>query len=284
MRRGRIATAGLLASFALVLAPIGTAHADEPAPSTPPASAPATPEPSPIVPTTEPTTPPTTPPVIPPPTTPPTVPPTKPPKPPRTKLPLREGDHGPLISKAQARLAWLGYSINPFSVEDQYFGKTTKAAVKKFQIKFWLTPTGTIDKTTWKKLSSIAEPVGVLPKHCTETTSICADKTAKIIRYVVKGKVKLTVDARFGLPGMETGEGIFRVHQRDYDHTSSLYNTWMPRALFFNGDQAVHFSPYFQRDGYNGGSHGCIGIRDMEKATWLFNQVPMGGRVYVYRS
>lgn len=280
---GAALTAGLL----LILVPVSTAHAEDPAPPSDTASpatsasptAPETTPPAPVV-TPEPTTPPA---VGVDPVTPPDARPT-PVKPPRTKLPLREKDTGNLVAKAQARLAWLGYEINPTSVKDTYFGKTTKAAVKKFQVKFWLKPTGVIDTATWKKLSSIAEPLGKLPKQCMESTTICADKTQKIIRYVVKGKVQLTVDARFGLPGMETGEGLFRVHQRDYDHTSSLYHTWMPRALFFNGDQAVHFSPYFQRDGYNGGSHGCIGIREMDKATWLFNKVPMGGRVYVYRS
>ena len=275
----------------LTLAPAGIAHADDPAPvaspsassappSTPPPATPAEPTapvdastptgvtPSPIA--TEPT---------------PVTPPPKPPKQPRRKLPLRKGDFGPLISKAQQRLTWLGYEITPVTLQNGLFGDTTKAAGTKFQTKFWLKPTGIIDTATWKKLASIAGTIDKLPKACTDVDkAICADKTQKIIRWVVKGQVKMTVDARFGLPGTPTGEGTFRVHQRDYDHTSSLYRTWMPRALFFNGGQAVHFSPYFLRDGYNGGSHGCIGIRDMEKATWLFNQVPMGTRVYVYWS
>ncbi len=213
-----------------------------------------------------------------------TTPPAKPVKQPRRKLPLRKGDFGPLISKAQHRLTWLGYSITQPTLDAWLYGDTTAAAVKRFQVKFWLKPTGVIDTATWKKLSSIAGEIGKLPKECTQTKTICADKTQKIIRFVDKGTIKLTVDARFGLPGMETGEGAFRVHEKAFDHTSSLYHTWMPRAMFFNGDQAVHFSPYFQRDGYNGGSHGCIGIREMDKATWLFERVPMGGRVFVYRS
>jgi hypothetical protein len=189
-----------------------------------------------------------------------------------------------LISKAQHRLTWLGYSITQPTMAAWLFGDTTAAAVKRFQTKFWLKPTGVIDTRTWKKLSSIAGDVGKPPKECRQTTAICADKTQKIIRFVVKGKVRLTVDARFGLPGMDTGEGVFRVNEKSFNHTSSLYHTWMPRAMFFNGDEAVHFSPYFQRDGYNGGSHGCIGIREMDKATWLFEHVPVGTRVFVYRS
>jgi lipoprotein-anchoring transpeptidase ErfK/SrfK len=58
----------------------------------------------------------------------------------------------------------------------------------------------------------------------------------------------------------------------------------MPRAMFFNGDEAVHYSPDFAAVGYIRGSHGCVGIRDMEQATWLFDHVDVGTRVYVYWS
>ena len=83
---------------------------------------------------------------------------------------------------------------------------------------------------------------------------------------------------------METGDGVFTINRKSRDHVSSLYRTWMPFAMFFNGGEAVHYSPYFAQDGYNGGSHGCIGVRDIKMAAWLFDRVPMGSRVYVYYS
>ena len=136
-----------------------------------------------------------------------------------------------------------------------------------------------------EKLEKLAEPVGILPLRCTEKKkSICIDKTTRLLRYVVNGKVAMVTDARFGAPGMETGEGIFSVHEKSFNHVSSRYHTWMPRAMFFNGDEAVHYSPDFASVGYLRGSHGCVGVRDMEKATWLFGQVPVGTRVYVYWS
>jgi len=246
MNRGRLIGGALVALIALSLVQTPAAYADDPSPSTTPLSS-AGQE--------------------------------------RTKLPLKQGHTGKLVAKAQERLAWLGYAINPTSVEQQYFGKTTKAAVTSFQVKFFLSPTGVIDAKTWRMIKRMAEPIGVVPLRCTEVKrAICADKTAKILRYVVNGKVRMTADARFGLPGMDTGEGIFTVKEKAFDHTSTLYNTWMPRAMFFNGDEAVHYSPYFLHDGYNGGSHGCIGIRDMTKVTWLFGQMPVGARVYVYVS
>jgi lipoprotein-anchoring transpeptidase ErfK/SrfK len=54
--------------------------------------------------------------------------------------------------------------------------------------------------------------------------------------------------------------------------------------MFFNGDEAVHYSPDFASVGYLRGSHGCVGIRDMDLATELFEKVAVGTRVYVYWS
>ena len=103
-------------------------------------------------------------------------------------------------------------------------------------------------------------------------------------KYGIPVDADMVADARFGAPGMETGEGLFSVHEKSFNHVSSRYHSWMPRAMFFNGDEAVHYSPDFASVGYLRGSHGCVGVRDMEKATWLFGQVPVGTRVYVYWS
>jgi hypothetical protein len=206
-------------------------------------------------------------------------------RPPRARLPLRQGHYGLKVARAQERLAWLGYAIEASNIDREAFGPSTVSAVKDFQSKNWRKPTGIVDGATWKLLARMAEPLGILPLRCTEVKqSLCIDKTSRTLRYVVKGKVKMTTDARFGAPGMETGEGIFTVKEKSYDHVSTMYHTWMPRAMFFNGDEAVHYSPDFHAVGYIHGSHGCVGIRDMDTATELFNKVPIGTRVYVYWS
>lgn len=203
----------------------------------------------------------------------------------RATLPLRFDDRGPLVATAQERLMWLGYPLSENSQDKDLFGITMRRAVKAFQGKTWLPVTGRIDERTWRALKRLAEPVETLPRQCTEVAkAICIDKSTRLLRYVVKGKARMTADARFGGPGMETGEGVFRVNSKSYDHTSSAYDSWMPRAMFFNGDEAVHYSPDFSAVGYSRGSHGCVGLRDMGKATWLFEQVPVGTRVYVYWS
>ena len=183
------------------------------------------------------------------------------------------------------QLEWLGYAISAKEIRTQTFGATTKEAVRAFQVKHWMDPNGQAGKGTRKKLDTFASPIGVLPRRCTEVDrAICIDKTTKLLRYVRKGKVVMTLDARFGAPGMETGEGTFQVNSKSRNHTSSKYRTWMPFAMFFNGDEAVHYSPDFASVGYIRGSHGCVGVRNIEKAEELFDMVPEGTRVYVYWS
>jgi peptidoglycan hydrolase-like protein with peptidoglycan-binding domain len=193
------------------------------------------------------------------------------------------GAQGWRVRVAQERLQWLGYEIAAGNLAHETMGASTSAAVKAFQIKYRFRPTGVIGPGTWDLLGEVAGTVGRLPKACVTESSICIDKSRRLVRYVVKGRPVLTLDARFGFVGAETREGAFRVNRKSRDHISSLYRTSMPFALFFSGGQAVHYSPYFARDGYNGASHGCVNLRDYDRARWLFDHVDVGTRVYVYR-
>ncbi len=253
---------------ALLLTPMaaaddGSTPTPEPVPTTAPTD-PAAPTPEPA-PTPPPATEPATPVVV------------------ASSLPLRVGAHGWRVRHVQERLAWLGYEIYPTNVAGEVMGKSTAAAVKAFQSKFGSRPTGVVGVGTWELLDLLANPVGRLPAACLGQTTICIDKTTRLVRFVVKDRVVLTLDARFGFEGAATREGTFRVNSKSRDHISSLYRTSMPFAMFFSGGQAVHYSPYFARDGYNGASHGCVNLRDYDRAGWLFDHVAIGTRVHVYR-
>lgn len=203
---------------------------------------------------------------------------------PPSGIPLRTGAVGWRVRHVQERLVWLGYGISAANLENERMGESTTAAVKEFQAKFGFRPTGVVGPGTYELLDAIAGKVDRLPQDCLGARTICIDKAQRLVRLVEKGKVVLTLDARFGFVGAETREGTFRIQRKSRDHTSSLYRTWMPFALFFSGGQAVHYSPYFARDGYNGGSHGCVNLRDFGQARWLFDRVPLGTPVHVYRS
>jgi lipoprotein-anchoring transpeptidase ErfK/SrfK len=100
-----------------------------------------------------------------------------------------------------------------------------------------------------------------------------------------------TLDVRFGVPGLDTPTGTYRVYYKDRYATSGIGGPDVPRApmpyaLFFNGDIAVHYSPTFAASGYypGGGSHGCVNVADLKGVSWLFDQIPVGTRVHVYWS
>jgi lipoprotein-anchoring transpeptidase ErfK/SrfK len=141
-------------------------------------------------------------------------------------------------------------------------------------------------------LDEVGDHVGELPKSCLkERQVLCIDKTSKLLRYVLKGKVVQTLDVRFGVPGLETPTGSYRVYYRDRYATSGINGPDQPRApmpyaLFFNGDIAVHYSPTFAASGYypGGGSHGCVNVADLQGVSWLFDQIPVGTLVHVYWS
>ena len=209
---------------------------------------------------------------------------------------LAPGDDGVEVRKVQARLRQIAWFYG--DVTDHY-GADTEKAVRGFQAKRGFPVTGEVDKRTLDRLVEMShEPTAAelanakpdpadgaaLDPRCLTGHTICVDKTSSSLRWVVDGKVKLTLDARFGGEGHRTREGLFHVERKSRDHVSSLYDTSMPFAMFFSRGQAVHFSPDFAARGYAGASHGCVNVRDYDGIKALFDQVHVGDTVVVYWS
>ena len=179
-----------------------------------------------------------------------------------------------------------------------HFGPPTRSAVKRFQRNVGLEQTGKVGERTWNLLVAktgkirIKKPFKWPPKNSVDLPSrcetsgrvLCVDKTKRKLYYVKAGKIIKTADARFGCPGLSTRNGTFKVFRKSRNHVSSLFHSPMPYAMFFSGGQAVHYSPDFARVGYNGCSHGCVNIRARSTIAWIFDQVRVGDRVYVYWS
>ena len=176
------------------------------------------------------------------------------------------------------------------------YGRSTVAAVKGFQAKRRIPVTGQVDRRTLTRLKDMtrqptkAELFNVVPSgppldpRCTTGRAMCIDKTTRSLRWVVDGVVLKTVEVRFGSDELPTREGAFTVFRKSRDHVSSLYDTPMPFAMFFSGGQAVHYSPDFAANGYDGASHGCVNVRDRGVVAWLFDRVRLGDKVIVHRS
>lgn len=212
---------------------------------------------------------------------------------------LSPGDSGPEVRDLQARLKQIDWFSG--DVTDRY-GDVTTEAVRGFQAKRGFEVTGEVDRRTLDRLHAMTrEPTraeltnqpppgtganvpGRLDARCTTGRVLCLDKTSRTLRWVVDGDVRKTVDVRFGSAELPTREGAFHVTRKSRDHVSSLYDTPMPFAMFFSQGQAVHYSPDFAANGYNGASHGCANVRDRDAVAWLFDQVQVGDKVIVYWS
>lgn len=110
----------------------------------------------------------------------------------------------------------------------------------------------------------------------------CASKADRKLRYMENGKIIAEFDARFGAPGTQTRNGVFKVYMKHQNHYSTIYHVTMPYAMFFDGGEAIHYSADFARYGWVRGSGGCINVRDMNAARWLWNKIPVGTKVVVY--
>ena len=214
----------------------------------------------------------------------------------RTYTAPKKGQKGPHIVALQRRLR--AAKVLESKHISGYFGIRTENAVKRFQRRVGLDQTGKVGKRTWSLLVAetgkilIKKPFKWPPKNSVNLPSrcetsgrvLCIDKSKRKLYYVKAGKIIKTADARFGCRGMRTREGTFKVFRKSRHHVSSLFNSPMPYAMFFSGGQAVHYSPDFARVGYNGCSHGCVNIRARSTVRWIFDQIRIGDRVYVYWS
>ncbi len=208
---------------------------------------------------------------------------------------LGAGDEGKQVRDVQARLQQIAWLFG--DVSGRYDAATVKA-VRGFQQKREIPVTGEVDQRTmdrlvdmtrqptYEELHNVQPEPGALDPRCTTGRALCVDKTTSTLRWVVDGKVKQTLDARFGsvVNNTPTREGLFHVYWKDPDHVSGEYGSDMPFSMFFDGGQAVHYSSDFAAVGYAGASHGCVNIRDYDGLAWLYEQVVVGDKVVVYWS
>lgn len=191
---------------------------------------------------------------------------------------LRLGDTGLPVQYVQQRLGFVGMLASGSGTYDV----ATERAVLRFQEKFGLNLTGRVNRYTLEQLLDVSARGPVLPTECTTGTVICIDKTQRIIRLVQDGTTEVALDARFGSFLTETREGTFEIYDKKADDFSTLFGVPMQYSMYFSGGQAIHYSPYFDRDGYSGASAGCVNTRDLAGTEVMFEAVPLGTSVYIY--
>lgn len=159
---------------------------------------------------------------------------------------------------------------------------TASAAPTATTVSAALAPAAAVPAKSTKHKKSKKAKASSLDSRCRTGRVICVDKSAHKLRWVVDGKVRLELAARFGASGTPTRAGSFRIYWKDADHVSKLFGSSMPFSLFFDGGQAVHYSSDFAARGLNGASHGCVNIKNYAKMKELFHDARVGDKVVIY--
>jgi peptidoglycan hydrolase-like protein with peptidoglycan-binding domain len=196
---------------------------------------------------------------------------------------LRAGMTGADVAKAQRRLAYLHYDVR----ETGTFDYDTVHATMAFQKVNRLTVNGEISHTAFDRLWHQATPRLRYPQS---GSWVEIDLTRQTLYLTGGGAVTRILDVSSGSERYFTvdGEtqravtptGSFRVfHKIDGQRVSRLGTLWRP-AYFASGGYAIHGSsnvPAYPD------SHGCVRVTN-NAMNRLFPLLPLGIRVYVYRS
>ncbi|UQA94017.1 L,D-transpeptidase [Streptomyces halobius] len=107
----------------------------------------------------------------------------------------------------------------------------------------------------------------------------CVDLPRQLM-WVQAGKDVIfgPVPIRSGKPGYPTRIGWNRIYWRHKNHHSTIYDSPMPFAQFFNGGQAFH-GVYGNIYDPTGGSYGCVNLR-YDDAKELWDVLAKDDRVY----
>lgn len=163
------------------------------------------------------------------------------------------------VYEVQYRLKWLGLLA---ATPNGHFGRLTQAAVKLFQTKNGLRPTGVVNHQTWKRL--IPQTIRArrqVPDICKSLGwHACYDRKHHQVNLYHKGALINSWLVRGGDYYMQTRTGNFTVYYRDIDHYSAMYDgSPMPYSQFFSRGEALHGSRYMV-DPFVDHSHGCVNM------------------------
>lgn len=184
---------------------------------------------------------------------------------------LAVGARGSDVRALEKRLRQLRFRV---SGVNQYFTYTTFDSVVAFQKGYGLPRTGVVGSRTWGMLGKARI---LKPKYARPTPHIEVDKSRQILMVVRRGAVDSIIPISSGATG-NTPVGAFRILWKAPATGTWLGSAILYRTMTFHGNFAIH--------GYSSvpvwpASHGCVRV-PMWLADWLYDQSPVGERVYVY--
>jgi len=127
-----------------------------------------------------------------------------------------------------------------------------------------------------------------IPMRCADQPGkvICVQLQSWAITAMEDGLAVRSADARHGGIASDgsgpwyTRTGTFSIYRKATNPVSNLYHIHMPYFMAFSGGQGIHYSSEYAHSGYKY-SHGCVGLKSLTFAKWLYEWAPIGTPVIV---
>jgi L,D-transpeptidase catalytic domain/Putative peptidoglycan binding domain len=184
---------------------------------------------------------------------------------------LSVGAMGPDVLGLRARLVQLHVHVPGPSTT---FHSELADSVVAFQKARGLERTGVVDARTWQALAQDAVPA---PRHRSKGVHIEVSKSRQILMVVRDGETQWYFPVSSGAGGI-TPVGSYRIIWKALSTTTWLGPAILYRTMTFHTHYAIHGFPSVPT---YPASHGCVRI-PIWIADWLYQQSPVGERVYVY--
>ena len=184
---------------------------------------------------------------------------------------LRAGSRGADVRALQRRLAHLHVHVPGTGT---FFSVRTYDSVIAFQKARGLPRTGVVGTMTWRALGLVR---AFQPRYSRPTPHIEVDKSRQILMIVRRGAVTGLIPISSGATG-NTPVGAWNILWKAPATGTWLGSATLYRTMTFHGNFAIH--GYYSVPPYPA-SHGCVRVPIWE-ADWLYDQSPVGERVYVY--
>ena len=184
---------------------------------------------------------------------------------------LAVGSRGADVRALERRLKQLRFRV---SGVNRYFTYTTFDSVVAFQKAYGLSRTGIVGSGTWNMLGKARV---LKPRYATPSPHIEINKTKQILMVVRSGAVESIIPISSGATG-NTPVGAFRILWKAPATSTWLGSAILYRTMTFHGNFAIHGYPSVP---VYPASHGCVRV-PMWLADWLYQQSPVGERIYIY--
>jgi hypothetical protein len=190
--------------------------------------------------------------------------------------PLKLKSEGPLVWYLEYQLTALKYRPGPI---DGIFDIRTRDAVLAFQKVEKMKRDGIAGTNLFIRLATAQTPV---PKGDEPGSRVEIDLTRQVLFMITDNQVTQIVHISSGIATMATLTGYFEIEHKMEGWVTSSYRTAMYYTSFFDFEHRLAIHGFADVPVWPA-SHGCVRV-PVWMAKQIYDQLPMGTRVYIYKS